>query len=207
MPESYPLNLPTAAGISRVVFSAKSVVGVTESPFSFNQQVFRHSGQRWKAQVTLPPLTQDQGEEWASFLLRLRGRFGTFLLGDPASETARGSAGQTPGSPILSADNGDSINITGAPASATGYLKAGDYIQIGAGGTARLYKVLEQVNTNGFGAATLNIWPAFRENAPLGSSIIVNNARGLFRLSSNQTDWVINTARTYGVTFAAEEAL
>ena len=207
MPESYPLNLPTAAGISRVVFSAESVVGVTESPFSFNQQVFRHSGQRWKAQVTLPPLTQDQGEEWASFLLRLRGRFGTFLLGDPASETARGSAGQTPGTPVLDAANGDSIDITGAPASATGYLKAGDYIQIGSAANARLYKVLEQVNTNGSGAATLNIWPAFRENAPLGSSIIVNNARGLFRLSSNQTDWVINTARTYGVTFAAEEAL
>jgi len=207
MPESYPLNLPTAAGISRVVFSAESVVGVTESPFSFNQQIFRHAGQRWLAQITLPPLTQDQGEEWASFLLRLRGRFGTFLLGDPASETARGSAGQAPGTPVLDAANGDSIDITGAPASATGYLKAGDYIQIGSAANARLYKVLEQVNTNGSGAATLNIWPAFRENAALGSSIIVNNARGLFRLSSNQTDWVINTARTYGVTFAAEEAL
>lgn len=207
MPESYPINLPETAGISRVVFSAESVVGITQSPFSFNQQVFRHAGQRWTAQVTLPPLTQDQGEEWASFLLRLRGRFGTFLLGDPASETARGSAGQTPGSPILDAANGDSIDITGAPASASGYLKAGDYIQIGSAETARLYKVLEQVDTDSNGAATLNIWPAFRENAALGSSVIVNNARGLFRLSSNQTDWMINTARTYGVTFACEEAL
>jgi hypothetical protein len=207
MPESYPINLPTAAGISRVVFSAESVVGITQSPFSFNQQIFRHAGQRWTAQITLPPLTQDQGEEWASFLLRLRGRFGTFLLGDPASETARGSAGETPGTPVLASDDGDSIGISGAPASATAYLKTGDYIQIGSGASARLYKVLEQVDTDSSGEATLNIFPAFRKNANIGSAIIVNNARGLFRLSSNQTDWMINTARTYGVTFAAEEAL
>jgi hypothetical protein len=207
MPESYPINLPTAAGISRVVLSAQSVVGVTESPFSFNQQIFRHAGQRWTAQITLPPLTQDQGEEWASFLLRLRGRFGTFLLGDPSSETARGTAAQTPGTPVLDSEDGDSIGISGATPSATGYLKTGDYIQIGAGGAARLYKVLEQVNTDSNGEATLNIFPAFRKNVSTGAPIIVNNARGVFRLSSNQTDWVINTARTYGVTFAAEEAL
>jgi hypothetical protein len=209
MPENYPLTLPSVSGIARVRLIARDAIGVTESPFTFTQQVFRNQGQRWEADISLPPMTRANAEEWASFLLRLRGRFGTFLLGDPANETPRGSAGLTPGTPVVdgAGQSGDALDISGLPISINGYLLAGDYIQVGSGATARLHKVLQNVNSDGAGKATVNLWPAIQSNPLDGSAIGVTNARGNFRLASNETSWDISTARIYGITFGAIEAL
>ena len=209
MPESYPLDLPSVSGIASVRLVARNVIGVSQSPFTFSQQVFRHQGQRWEADISLPPMTRDNAEEWASFLLRLRGQFGTFLLGDPANATPRGSAAITPGTPVVNGANqkGDFLNISGLPASVTGYLRSGDYIQLGAASTARLHKVLEAVNTNASGEATLNLWPQVREAFPNQSPVVVTNAKGVFRLATSDTGWDIETNRIYGITFGAIEAI
>ena len=144
MAETYPINHPST-GISRVRLVARSVVAVSESPFSYSQQVYKHQGQRWEADITLAPMKRDAAEYWTSFMLRLRGQYGTFLLGDPNGATPRGAAASTPGTPVVdgASQTGETLNITGAPASTTGYLKAGDYIQLGSSATAKLYKVLE----------------------------------------------------------------
>lgn len=209
MAESYPLSLPTVSGIASVRLVARNVIGISQSPFTLSQQIFRHQGQRWEADITLPPMTRANAEEWSSFLLRLRGQFGTFLLGDPANETPRGSAGVTPGTPVIDGDNqtGDFLNVSGLPASTNGYLKTGDYIQIGAGPTAKLYKVLQDVNSDSAGEATLNLWPQVRFASPDQTPILVTNARGVFRLASNEIGWDIDTSRIYGITFGAIEAL
>jgi hypothetical protein len=67
--------------------------------------------------------------------------------------------------------------------------------------------VLSDVNTNSLGQATIDIWPDVR-NAPSDNAIVVvGDAKGLFRLSSNSTDWSIDQASIYGITFAALEAI
>lgn len=209
MAESYPLALPTHTGIARIRLVARDVVGVSTSPFNFKQQVYRHQGQRWEADITLPPMKRADAEQWAAFLLRLRGAYGTFLLNDPQSQTARGSASTTAGTPVVNgaSQTGDEINIDGLPASATGYLLAGDYVQFGTGAARTLHKVLENVDSNADGEATLNLWPKIRTAPSDGSSVIVDNARGIFRLSSNETMWDIDQASIYGITFGAIEAL
>jgi hypothetical protein len=209
MAESYPLDFPTVVKPSGVRFTAQSVVGISTSPFSFKQQVFRHPGERFQAEIQFPPMTRAQAEEFNAFRLRLRGKFGTFLLGDPAGATPRGTAAATPGTPVVNggSQTGDSLDIDGLPLNETGYLKAGDYIQLGTGATSQLHKVLEDVDSNGDGEATLNIYPGLRSSPADDATVVVSNAKGVFRLTSNEMAWDVGLAQFYGVTLAAVEAL
>lgn len=208
MAESYPLSLPNT-NIARISLIARDFVGVSVSPFTGSQQVFRHQGQSWEADITLPKMKREDAEAWTAWLLRLRGQYGTFLLGDPTAVVPRGSAGSTPGTPVVNGAGqiGDELNIDGLPASATGYLKAGDYIQLGSGATATLHKVLEDVDSNASGEATLNLWPRVRTAPADNATVTVSNAKGNFRLAANDTGWDINEAGIYGITFGAVEAL
>ncbi len=206
---SYPLTLPTASGIATVTFRATNVTGISMSPFTFKQQVVSHAGQRWEAEVSMPPMSRADAEEWISFLVSLRGQLGTFTLGDPSGATARGRASSAPGTPLVNgaSQTGGSLAIDGCTASATGYLKAGDYIQLGSGSSATLHKVLQDVNTPSGGDVTVDIWPHIRTAPADNSTVVVSNAKGLFRLSQNQTSWSISEATIFGVTFAAVEAV
>jgi len=209
MAETYPLSLPTHTGIAQIRLIARDVVGVSTSPFNFKQQIYRHQGQRWEADITLPPMSRADAEQWAAFLLRLRGAYGTFLLGDPLNATPRGSASTAPGTPLVNgaSQTGDELVIDGIPTSGSDYLKAGDYIQLGSGATATLHKVLEDVAIDGSGGATLNLWPRVRTAPSDDAAVTVSNTKGNFRLVSNETTWDINNASIYGITFGAVEAL
>jgi hypothetical protein len=206
MPISYPLSLPTTAGIMRVRLVANDVVGVSQSPFTAVQQVYRYTGQFWEADITLPPMKRADAEYWISFLLKLNGPFGTFLMGDPNGATARGAA---TGTPLVNGAGqmGNELVTDGWTTSTTGILKAGDYIQLGTGATSRLYKVLDDVNSDGSGNATLTLWPDLRSAPADNAAITVSNTKTTFRLNSAQTSWDINEATIYGLTFGAREAL
>lgn len=209
MAESYPLSFPTTKGIQSVRFTARSVIGVSTSPFNFKQQVYRHQGERFEADVQLPPMTRAEAEAFNAFRLRLRGQFGTFLLGDPAASTPRGTASSNAGTPLVNgaSQTGDSLDIDGLPTSETGYLLAGDYIQLGSAASSQLYKVLEDVDTNASGEATLNIYPALRSSPSDDASVLVSNCKGVFRLATNEMGWDINEAQIYGIVIPAVEAL
>lgn len=89
---TYPLNTPTNIGIANITLMAESAVAVSQSPFTFTQQVVAHPGQRWAASISLPPMKRVDAENWIAFLLSLKGPTGTFLLGDPNAVNPQGSA-------------------------------------------------------------------------------------------------------------------
>lgn len=206
---SYPLSLPTVTGIAQIELRATNAVAYSRSPFTFAGQAHAYAGQMWQADVTLPAMNRASAEEWVSFLISLRGQFGTFLLGDPAGATPRGLAATLAGTPTVDGadQTGGTLGITGASRNKTNWLRAGDYIQIGTGTGARLYKVLTDTNTNSSGDCTVDIWPHIRTAHPTGTSIVTSNAKGAFRLASNETSWSVNEASIYGITFGAMEAL
>lgn len=206
---TYPLSLPTVSGIKSILLRTKNSVGISQSPFTFKQQVVSYGGQAWEADISLPPMTRNDAEEWVSFLLKLKGFEGTFLLGDPSGATPRGSAASAPGTPVVNGagQTGGSLSIDGLPTSAVGYLKAGDYVQLGTGSGATLHKVLNDVDTSAIGEATLDIYPSMRNSPTDGSVVVVINAKGVFRLSSNETQWSINEITHFGITFGAQEAV
>jgi hypothetical protein len=127
-------------------------------------------------------------------LVGLKGQTGTFLLGDPDYATPQG----TVSSCTLTGSAGDeTVTVV-----MTGTLKAGDYIQLGSAGTARLHQVLLDQDGDG----DLEIWPALRADYT-DATVTFNNAKGVFRLSTNLTSWSINNASAYGISFEAVEAL
>lgn len=206
---SYPLATPTNKTIQQVAFFARNTVAVSQSPFTYSQQVHKWSGQRWEADITLPPMARANAEEWISFLVSLKGSYGTFTLGDPSATTPRGTASLAAGSPVVkgASQTGDQLIIDGATANKTGYLLKGDYIQLGSGSTTRLYKVLDNVNTNGSGETTLTLFPDLRSSPSDNDTVVVTSARGLFRLNDNVVNWNVNEASIYGITFGAVESL
>ena len=185
---------------------AVSVVGASVSPFTGQQQVYKHQGQWWEAEISLPSMKRDEAEQVASFLIKLNGKYGTFLLGDKANIAPRGVG---TGIPLVygGSQTGDQLITDGWTVDTTGILKAGDWIQLGSASSSRLYKVLDDVNSDGSGIATLNIFPNLRSIPSDNSTIIVNSPKGQWRLSSNETNYSINEASIYGITFACIEAL
>ena len=205
---NYPLALPTSIGIAQIELRAINAVAVSRSPFTFSTQVHAYSGQSWQADVTLPSIRRDLAEEWVAWLISLKGQFGTFYLGDPNAVTPRGSARDTDTILVNGAtSSGNTLAIDSAPASRTGYLKAGDYMQVGTGTSRQLFKVLADVNTNGSGQATVDIWPDVRTTIANNAAVTVENTKGIFRLASNEQAFSINEASIYGITFGAMEAL
>jgi hypothetical protein len=203
---TYPLSLPDSNSIRGIELRAVNAVAYSRSPFTFAGQAHAYSGQMWTADITLKPMRRSDAEQWIAWLISLRGQFGTFLLNDPLGYTPRGSAG---GTPLVngSAQTGNLINIDGCTASQTGWLKAGDYVQFGSGSSASLHKVLEDVDTDGSGETTLEIWPSVRTAPADNSTVVTSSAKGLFRLSSNEQAWSVNEASIYGITFGAMEAV
>lgn len=206
---TYPLSTPTTIGIENIEFRAVNAVATSQSPFTYKQQIVQHTGQRWEATITIPPVKRDLAEEWVAFILALKGQTGTFLLGDPLGTAPRGTASSNAGTPVVNgaSQTGEVINIDGLPTSETGYLLAGDYIQLGSGSTATLHKVLEQVNTTGLGEASFAIWPSII-TAPADNAIVtLTNAKGRFRLKNNTQSWQINNINSYGISFEAVQAI
>ena len=206
---TYPLSMPTNTNVATVSLTAVNTVGVTSSPYNYKLSVYRHQGQRWEADINLSLMKRADAEEWITFFMKQYGGYGTFLLGDPNAATPRGSAATTAGTPVVNgaSQTGDELDIDGLPASATGYLKAGDYIQLGTGTSSQLYKVLDDVDSNASGEATLQIWPDLRSSPADDATVVVSGAKGLFQLSTPTTNWTIDNAGFYSMAFGAVETL
>ena len=190
---SYPVSTPTdVIGIAQIDLGATNAVAVSKSPFTFATQVHAYSGEMWSASVTIPTVRKDLAEPWVAFLMSLRGQYGTFLLGDPNHPAPRGTA--------TSASISGSLGARSVTVSMTGTLLAGDYIQLGSGANARLHKVLQDQS----GSGTLEIWPALRSTYS-SSSATLTNAKGVFRLANNQTNWSIGANSAYAIQFEAME--
>lgn len=203
---SYPLTLPSHTGRRSMELRATNAVTVERSPFTYASQAQASAGQMWQADVTLPPMKRADAEAWVAWLVSLRGSFGTFLMGDPIGATPRGAGG---GTPLVngSSQTGQDLNIDGCTPDITGWLKAGDYVQLGSAGSATLHKVLADVNTNGSGQATLTLWPHIRTAPSDNAAVTISNTVGRWRLSSNESSWGVNEASIYGISFSCMEAI
>lgn len=214
---TYPLTMPTITGMSRISLRAINGTIVTRSPFTYKEQVQTFGAQRWEADISLPPMKRAAAETWIAWLMSLKGQRGTFYLGDPTGYMPRGSARDADtiavfNDPATFVPQNDTMYFDTNKNSVTGYLKAGDYIQLGIGsdGTQHLHKVLQDVDTNENGGCEVVIWPNIRRAAHKADNyadIKVQNTTGIFRLGASVASWDINQAQTYGLNFTAVESI
>jgi hypothetical protein len=200
---SYPLELPTSPAAKRVNLYCVSNVSVNRSPYTYATQIQSFPGQLWQAEVAFPLMNQVDAELWTTWLLKLNGPLGTFRLGDPIGKTPRGigvAGAQVDGG----SQTGQILNVKNLPLSTTGLLLAGDYIEIGN----RLYKLLSNMDSDGAGKATIDIWPRLRISPANGDSIVASNAKGLFRLSQTVNQiYTADETRLMEFGFTAVEAI
>jgi|TARA_E500000318_G_scaffold51674_3_gene48353 hypothetical protein len=202
---SYPLTLPTATGIRTQNWSLTRAVGISTSPFTFQSQVVQHQGEFWRTVVTLPPMLKTNAHVWLSFLLQLRGRRGTFKIGDQDCKTIKGTATGT----VLvngAGQTGNQVALDGFNASRTNVFKAGDYIQIGS----FLYMVIEDVSSNSSGEANVKIEPSLRSSIETindNTTVVYSNTTTIMRLDNNELGWQTDQVSKYGISFSASEAL
>lgn len=192
---TYPLNTPTTIGIESIKIRANNVSQVSESPFTFQQQVLSYTtAERWEAEVSIPNVRRDLSAEWVAMLVALRGHVGTFLLGDPDYATPRGTA--------TSATLSGTVGSSSPTITMTGTLLAGDYIQLGSGSSARLHKVLQSRTNTG----VIELWPSLRNNYT-NATVTLSSPKGLFRLATPFTEWSVDPRSSYGINFTAVESL
>lgn len=195
---SYPLSLPSSPGFTVTNFGLRRAVGETRSPFTLSSQVQRHQGAAWFAQLSLPPMLRADAEEWNAFLLKLNGRYGYFLMGDPDAGTPRGT---NSGTPVVAggSQTGNNLNTDGWGNNET-VLRRGDYFQTASN---TLHKLTDDATSNGSGEATLVFEPPIYSAPSDNSGLTTTNARGLFRLASNDVSWSVNSLHVYGISFDA----
>ena len=202
---SYPLTFPTVSGIQTQRFSLVRTVAVSSSPFTGQDQVFQHEGEFWTTQIKFPPMLKDKAAVVIAFLLQLRGRRGTFKLGDQDRKTIQGVATGTIRVNGAS-QTGNQVALDGFANSTNNVFKAGDYIQIGS----YLYMVIEDVNSNSSGEANVKIEPSLRQGIETiadDATVTYSNTTTLFRLDSNETGWDTDQVSKYGISLSATEAL
>ena len=92
---TYPISMPTNVGFVSSNWKLERQVAVTESPFTGQQSIYEYSKALWKGTFTLPPMKRSDASQWQSFFLKLHGRKGTFLAGDPDAKSIQGAASGT----------------------------------------------------------------------------------------------------------------
>ena len=205
MPITFPISLPASPTARSITISKRSVVGGDASPFTLQGQTYTWPGQAWLARIDLPPMLRADAERWVAALLSLNGREGSFFLGDTANKVPRGVA---TGTPLVKGggQTGSDLLTDGWSPGVTGILKAGDWLQLGSGGTARLYKVLVDADSNVSGEATLTLWPKLRSSPADNAAITIASPMGRFMLAE-EPEWSIDEAHLYGLSFSAVEDL
>ena len=186
---SYPLTPPSPFRISKLTLSGMSATSRNVSPFTFQTQQYNWPGQAWMGSVECPPMTRAAAEEVIGFLLAAQR--GTFYFQDYANTSARGNVTGTLTVSSATA-NTSTLGISGA----TGTFAVGDWIQIGTS----LYKVV-QVNSS----SSVDLFPVLRSSYAGGTAITYSNAKGVFRLAESRTEWSIELASIYGITFSIAE--
>lgn len=204
---TYPLTFP-AVGIKSSNMRLITASSMSQSPYTFRQQVYLFPGARWEIDVTVRRLTYAQAGAVKAFKADLQGHFGTFLYGDP-DFLAKGANGLLGGTPLVkgAGQTGNTLDIDGLTPSVVGWGKKGDYFQLGTGTGSRLYMLTEDVDSDGAGEATLTFQPPLRSSPADNAAVTVNGAKGLFRMATNIADWGSDQSSIHDFSMTMVEAI
>jgi len=203
---SYPLTIPPY-GLKTSEFGLRRSVGISVSPYTGGQQVYKNQLALWYAVFSLPPMNRSTASIWQAFFAELNGRYGTFLAGDPDAKTILGNTSATI---LVNGDHsiGDtSIDLDGFELSTDNVFKKGDYIQFGSGASSKLYMVVQDADSNASGQSTVTIEPPLKTALSDNDSVTYTDTVCVFRLDTNDITWNVNHTGVYTMSFSCTEAL
>lgn len=199
---TYPLTLPTVTGFRALEIDAQTVVGMSASIYTGEQQVYPWPGQWLMFGVELPTMTQVNAAIWQAFFMALNGPEGTFYMGPSIRKTSGGTVGGT-----WTVGSGATANSTVLPVTGgTGELAVGDWVQVGATTAMRLHRVL-QVNKSGGNMVSVDVFPRLRSAYANGTALTFTNPKGIFRSARIPKESYDSRRLCHGLSFVAVESL
>lgn len=177
----WPLDLRPA----RQAFYVRTNTMRFESPLTGDVQIQERDGARWVSQLSLTRGAKDS-RRMDALLAALQGPVGRVFMPDFRRLKAKGSLA---GTPQLESGTGFVLELSGFTPNALKVLLAGDLIQTSEG---RVHMVVQDINADVSGEATVPIVPRLREPVTVGA-LVTNNCRALMRLldddqAANPTD-------------------
>jgi hypothetical protein len=194
---TYPLTPPDPFYLSRLSLTGVSAVSRNTSPFTLQTQQYNHAGQAWLGSVDCPPMTRADAETMIAFLLSAQR--GTFNFQDYANPLPRGSI---TGTLTVSSATANSTTLTMINTGGSGVFAVGDWLQI----STSLYKVIKADG----GGLIVDVFPVLRKSYAGSTAIVYGlttgaRAKGVFRLAQPTTEWSIELASVYGISFSIVE--
>jgi hypothetical protein len=193
---SYPVTMPIGVDgrtlIQSLQIGVVSKVGVSESPFTFKQQIQDYNDSRWEGTITTRPLFGADALAMRAFILSLKGRLGSFEFFVPQNLSNDYEAGS-------SFDGEDAIDIavkSGVTPSHT--MKAGTYFQTDTT-HKKLFMVIEDRQ---IGAETQIIPVSFGVTATTGTDLITTNPVCTAKLMDNTSMYGVDITEGHSFTFA-----
>ena len=174
-------------------------VAEVRSPFTGTSQIQDWGASWWEYQIDMAVTHGAKARQLSAFFTGLGGLRGRFLFPDPSIDLPVAA-----GNPYVA-----EAQIAGEPTLQTaGWglgLRAGDFFQLGADVTTRLYQLTEDVTPFG-SEATLAFVPPLRSAVQIGTPIGLDAPSVLLRLTA-PVPTVIGRADQHRFTLSAREAL
>lgn len=150
------------------------------------RQVRSRGGHAWQIELNYGAMTRANFEPLLAFLTKQAGQYGTFDLSLSTPFATRGTGS---GTPLVngSSQTGTSLITDGWSNSQT-VMKVGDFFTVA--GDSKVYKLTEDVTSNGSGAATMTFFPALRRS-PADNAVIAVSPTFRCALSADTlaVDW------------------
>lgn len=203
---TYPLAFPSVP-VKKSTFRLMNVVSENQSIFTGASQVYAHQGQWWEGELKFSPMSRETAAPLIAFLGQLRGKYGTFLYGDP-DYLALGPRGAGGGTPLVAgaSQTGNTLNVDGFPALTAVYKKY-DFFSLGSGTSMRLYMLTEDATTDSSGAVTLTFEPRLRVSPANNDPLTFAGAKGCMRLAENPIEWDADESHIYNMAIPFKEAI
>lgn len=184
MPIVFPIDVPqTPPSAARV--GKRDANRFEPSPYTGRGTVQEFEGEWWTLQLNYSRLRRVLAQPVSAFGSKLRKSVGTFVIAFPGYVNPLGTAKDIAASPSVNGSGqagNTSINIKSAPANQTGWLVEGDIIQVGPASRPHWHEVLENVDTDGTGLATIEVWPRVREGTIDNDLVATENPLCIFRV-------------------------
>lgn len=186
---TYPLDFPDELVVSTLNITPRDAVSRNESPSSFEDETYDWGGEMWTLQGSLPLLTVERASAFQAFLLKLKGRRGTFLYPMQNRPNPLGGWVDSGGGILIDGVNAaqqHTLNLKGFQANQPNAVALMDYINRGTGATTRLHVIVGgDTDADADGKLSVEVWPALRTVTVDGEAIVAENCKGLFRLPKN----------------------
>lgn len=184
---TYPVDLPLTyvanANVRRINAST-----YRRSAFTRKITTQEYEGESWQVSVRFFGLGRSLAQPVEAFIDSLRGPIGTCVVPYPGYAVPLGAAQSNPSSPTVNGSGqagNATLSVTSGPLSIAGWLLAGDIIQVGPSTRPHWHRVLEDVDTDGSGNATIEVWPRVRNDVIGGDPVSYSSPLCLFRLSQD----------------------